>query len=149
MYTKVELARHIRYGLITNAEKYTDEQALKAPSLYPVWPGGVNEEGKYIKDQIVFDETNETLYRIIPDTLTPIESQPPHGEGMLAVYRPIEPGHTGTQEDPIPWVYGMDCYAGQYFSYNGKIYRVAEGGDMVPCVWVPGTPGLWQWELVS
>ena len=43
----------------------------------------------------------------------------------------------------------MDCHAGQYFSYEGHVYRVAEGGDMIPCVWAPGTAGLWQWELVE
>ena len=55
----------------------------------------------------------------------------------------------GTLADPIPWVSGMDCYEGKYYSYNGHIYRVATGGTMAPCVWEPGTAGLWQWELVS
>ena len=68
---------------------------------------------------------------------------------MLAVYRPIETWHAGTRSDPIPWVYGMDCLAGLYYSYNGAIYRVADGGDMIPCVWAPDTPGLWQWELIE
>ena len=81
--------------------------------------------------------------------VTPQEHQPPHGEGMLAVYRPIDQSHAGTLEDPIPWVYGMDCHAGVYFSYQGHIYQVAEGGDMVPCVWAPGTAGLWQWVLIE
>lgn len=39
----------------------------------------------------------------------------------------------------------MDCYAGKHYSYNGKVYRVAEGGDMIPCTWPPDTPGMWQW----
>ena len=64
-------------------------------------------------------------------------------------YRPIDQSHAGTLEDPIPWVYGMDCHAGVYFSYQGHIYQVAEGGDMVPCVWAPGTAGLWQWVLIE
>lgn len=57
--------------------------------------------------------------------------------------------HAGTLADPIPWVYGMDCYEGKYYSHNGSIYRVATGGTMAPCVWEPGTTGLWQWELVG
>lgn len=76
-----------------------------------------------------------------------MEHQPPHGEGMLAVYRPIDKAHTGTQEDPIPWVYGMDCTAGLYYSYNGVVYLCK--ADMKPCVWAPGTAGLWQWEAVT
>ena len=62
---------------------------------------------------------------------------------MLAIYRPIDREHTGTPEDPIPWANGMDCLAGLYYSYEGAVYWVAEGGDMTPCVWAPDTPGLW------
>ena len=53
------------------------------------------------------------------------------------------------RDDPIPWVYGMDCHAGKCYRYNGKVYRVAEGGDMIPCTWPPDTPGMWQWEEVQ
>ena len=88
------------------------------------------------------------MYRVV-QAVTPQAHQPPDGEGMLAVYRPVSPGHAGTADDPIPWEYGMDCLAGQYFSYEGHIYRVAAGGDMIPCVWTPGTAGLWQWELIE
>ena len=88
------------------------------------------------------------LYRVV-QTVTPQAHQEPGGEGMLAVYRPIDRKHAGTLEDPIPWVYGMDCLAGMYYSYEGAVYRVADGGDMVPCVWAPDTPGLWQWEIVG
>ena len=91
-----------------------------------------------------------TLYRVVSaGGVIPQAHQPPHGEGMLAVYRPIDESHAGTLEDPIPWVYGMDCHAGVYFSYNGHIYQVAEGGDMVPCTWPPDTAGLWQWVLIE
>ena len=68
---------------------------------------------------------------------------------MLDIYRPIDQAHTGTLEDPIPWEYGMDCIAGTYYSYNGHIYKVADGGTMAPCVWPPDTAGLWQWELIE
>ena len=35
------------------------------------------------------------------------------------------------------------------YRYNGKVYQVAEGGDMIPCTWPPDTPGMWQWEEVQ
>lgn len=68
---------------------------------------------------------------------------------MLAIYRPIDQAHAGTLEDPIPWVYGMDCLAGTYYSYNGHTYKVADGGTMTPCVWPPDTAGMWQWVLIE
>ena len=85
-------------------------------------------------------------YRVV-QAVTPIESQPPDMEVMLAIYRPVEREHTGTMADPIPWVSGMDCRTGKYYSYEGVTYLCK--GDMIPCVWTPGTAGLWQWEVVS
>lgn len=68
-------------------------------------------------------------------------------EGMLAIYRPLVPGHAGTLKDPIPWVSGMDVDEGKYYSFSGKTCLAK--ADMKPCVWAPGTAGLWQWELVE
>lgn len=89
---------------------------------------------------------NNQIYRVVQN-VTPIESQKPGDEGMLAIYRPIDKEHAGTIYDPIPWVSGMDCYEGKYYSYNEKTYLCKS--DMIPCTWEPGTEGLWQWELVE
>lgn len=134
--------------LVTLRNNLTDEQAITAPNLFPTFPRGTNEKGEYEKNQIILDETNNILYRVQLNGVKPLESQPPHGEGMLAVYRPIEVTHAGTLDDPIPWVNGMDCLEGQYFSYNGHVYKVASGGNMIPCVWTPDS-GIWQWEKIS
>lgn len=122
-----------------------DAQALKMPDLFPTWET-VLSEGKEIAAERVISKDGQ-LYRVV-QAVTPIKSQPPDGEGMLAIYRPINPEHAGTEDDPIPWVYGMDCYAGKYYSYEGAVYMVAEGGDMIPCTWPPDS-GIWQWVKVD
>lgn len=132
--------------MLATCTTYTDTQALQIKSVFSVWPNGVNTDGKYTKGQYITH--NDQLYHI-EQNVQPIESQPPDAEGMLAIYRPVDIEHEGTLDDPIPWVYGMNCYAGKYYSYNGNIYKVADGGDMIPCTWKPGTAGMWQWELVS
>ena len=121
----------------------TDDQALTMPDLFPTWEQVLEEAQPLKKDSIIND--GGTLYRVVQDNTIPQAHQPPHGEGMLAVYRPVDQNHDGTLSDPIPWVYGMDCYEGKYYSYNGNIYLCKS--DMLPCVWAPGTAGLWQWEL--
>lgn len=141
--TEIQLATSFMLAACTT---YTDDQALQIKSVFSVWPDGVNTDGKYAKGQYITH--NDQLYHI-EQGVQPIESQPPDAEGMLAIYRPVDIEHEGTLEDPIPWVYGMNCYAGKYYSYNGNIYKVAVGGDMIPCTWEPGTAGMWQWELVS
>lgn len=122
-----------------------DAQALEMPDLFPMWET-VLSEGKELAAERAISKDGQ-LYRVV-QAVTPQEHQPPDGEGMLAIYRPINPEHAGTADDPIPWVYGMDCHAGKYYSYEGAVYMVAEGGDMIPCTWPPDTAGMWQWVKV-
>ncbi len=128
-----------------SATTIPDAQALEMPDLFPTWET-VPAEGKGLAAERVISKDGQ-LYRVV-QPVTPQEHQPPDGEGMLAIYRPINPEHAGTADDPIPWVYGMDCHAGEYYSYEGAVYMVAEGGDMIPCTWPPDS-GIWQWVLVS
>lgn len=125
------------------ATTISDQEALSMPDILPTW-AELLERGEKIKQGVYLMKDGQ-CYRAMQD-VTPIESQPPGADGMLAVYRPIDKEHAGTLGDPIPWVNGMDCYNGKYYSYQGKTYLCKQ--DMTPCVWAPGTPGLWQWEVV-
>lgn len=139
----VEQARAIRAGMRALAMSAPDDVLLSAiQAVYDVWVPGEH----YDYNQPLTH--NGQLYRVAqPGGVDALENQPPDAEGMLAVYRPISKAHAGTQEDPIPWVYGMDCTTGLYYSHTDNTYLCK--GDMKPCVWEPGTAGLWQWELVS
>lgn len=137
-------AEQIR-GQIEAAAAYVPEAAaLDMPSVFPTWDKLLAEGDPLEKGFIL--NLNGQLY-ITENYVLPIESQRPDDDGMLAVYRPINRQQAGTQEDPISWVYGMDCYNGKYYTYNGSMYLCKS--DMLPCTWTPGTSGLWQWENVS
>lgn len=123
-----------------------DAQALEMPDMFPAWQEVLDAGKELPKGRIITKDA--VLYRVMAP-VTPQSHQEPGGEGMLAVYRPIDQTHAGTQEDPIPYVYGMDCLAGVYYSYHGHTYRVADGGTMAPCIWPPDTAGMWQWELIE
>lgn len=122
----------------------TDTVALSIPDLLPAWEE-LLAAGKEVAAGVCLTHKGQT-YRVV-QAVTPMESQPPGGEGMLAIYRPIEREHTGALADPIPWVYGMDCYQGKYYVHGGITYLCKS--DMLPCVWEPGSAGLWQWEAVT
>lgn len=121
-----------------------DSSALSMPDLFKTWAEVLAAGTELTKDTIIND--GGVLYRVV-QPVTPQEHQPPHGKGMLAIYRPIDTAHTGTQEDPVPFVYGMDTEQGKYYSFEGKTYLC--NLTMTPCVWAPGTPGLWQWSEVT
>ena len=55
--------------------------------------------------------------------------------------------HTGTVEDPIPYVYGIDAEAGKYYSYLESTYLCKL--TMLACIYPPNTPDMWQWEVVA
>lgn len=124
-----------------------DSTALEMVSLFPTWDDVLQAGKKLPKGRIIVQDGQP--YRVEQDGVTPQDHQPPNGEGMLATYRPIDQTHAGTLEDPIPWINGMDCHAGQFFSYNGAIFRVEDGGDMTPCTWPPDTDGMWQWVKIK
>lgn len=138
-------AERVRDGLLTKAAAISvgaddDATALALSPVCPEWQAGTRYESGEIVNR------NGQPYRVV-QTVDTIESQPPDADGMLAVYRPLNTGNAGTADDPIPYVYGMDVYSGKYYSFNGKTYLAKS--DMTPCVWDPGTAGLWQWELVA
>lgn len=123
-----------------------DDVALLMSDLFITWEEALND-GKKLENGVIINDGGQ-LYRVVQEGgVTPQEHQAPHDEGMLAVYRPIDTEHSGTQDDPIPFVEGMDTFNGKYYGYKGKIYLCKQ--DMTPCVWTPDTPGLWQWEEIK
>ena len=133
-------------AMTRSATTLSDAVALSVPDLLPTWDE-LLEAGEPIQPGVCLMHNGQCYRQAQSSAVTPQARQAPGGDGMLAVYRPIEREHTGTQSDPIPWVYGMDSYNGKYYSYEGKTYLCKS--DMLPCVWAPGTAGLWQWEVVS
>lgn len=129
---------------VQSATNIPDTMALEMPDLFKSWAEALDAGKELPKDTII--NKDGQLYRVV-QAVTPQEHQPPDGEGMLAIYRPIEEEHTGAQDDPIPWVYGMDCEQGKYYTYGGKTYLC--NLTMPACVWAPGTAGLWQWTEVT
>lgn len=130
--------------MVRTATTIPDAVALSIPDMLPTWKE-LLDEGKQVEADVCLMHEGQ-CYRVV-QAVTPQSPQPPGAEGMLAVYRPIDKEHAGTLEDPIPYVYGMNCYSGKYYSFEGKTYLCNQ--NMTPCVWSPGTQGLWQWKLVE
>ena len=114
------------------------------PDLFKTWEEVLSAGAQLAADTVL--NLDGQLYRVV-QPVTPQAHQRPDGEGMTAIYRPIEPTHTGSLEDPIPFRYGMDVTQGLYYSSGGKVYLC--NLTMPGCVYTPVTPGLWQWSEVT
>lgn len=129
----VESARQFRAAVQLYAGALSDEQAVTVESLYPLWEAGA----AYDKGTLL--RHGGRLYRV-EQAHTAQAHQPPGGEGMLAVYRPLqEPGEV------LPWVYGEAVSIGdrRIDPSDGRIYEVyAEAGANL---WEPHTaPAIWR-----
>lgn len=144
--TQEQQAVTLMRAMARTASNIPDAVALSIPDILTTWQEFL-DAGEKIGEGVCLMHEGQ-CYRVVSSGgVLPQKHQPPGGEGMLAVYRPIDREHAGTLDDPIPWAYGMDCVKDKYYSYEGKIYLCKQ--DMTPCVWVPGTEGLWQWEVVA
>ena len=133
---------------LVQAEDFTPAEfaTLARAGLFPVWTAG---ESYVTGDRLV----HEGVVYEVQQPVTAQAHQPPGSAGMLAIYRPIsadpdtgeEPD--GSRDNPYSFIHGMDVSTGKYYTFEGKLYLAK--ADMKPCVWNPGTPGLWQWELVE
>lgn len=116
---------------------------LAKAGLYDPWAAGA----KYVKGNRIAH--NGVVYEV-QQAVTAQAHQAPDSAGMLAIYRPISAsGDTadGSRDKPYAYLNGMDVSTGKYYSFEGKLYLAKS--DMKPCVWNPGTAGMWQWELVG
>ena len=132
--------------LVQTEDFSAPEYALfAAAGLFPVWMAG---ESYVTGDRLV----HEGVVYEVQQPVTAQGHQPPGSAGMLAIYRPIsadpDTGDTpdGSRDNPYSFISGMDVSTGKYYTFEGKLYLAK--ADMKPCVWNPGTAGLWQWELV-
>ena len=143
------LAAKSRVNMVQTMSFPSAEFSLLAKAeLFPVWTAGETyPQGRRIQHEGI-------VYEVVSaNGVTAEAHQPPNGEGRLAVYRPLSTDPTtgetptGTQDDPIPYLDGMDVEEGKYYSYNGKLYKA--NLTMPACVWPPDTAGLWQWTEVT
>lgn len=106
-----------------------DSYALDMPDLFPAWEDLLSAGEKLAKGTILRD--GDQLYRVNQEDVIPQEHQPPHGEGMTAVYVPINRENAGTLEDPIPAVRGMEYTYGKYYldPEDQRIYLCKRDGE--------------------
>lgn len=107
-----------------DAESNTDEQAVKLKSLYPEWEdiadGESLEEGKRVNYM-------DVLYKVI---VTHDKQSTWNPKDSASLFTPINESHSGTIEDPIPWVIGMVAENGRYYIDEDILYLCIESSGV-------------------
>lgn len=100
-------------------ETATDETALEAIELYPVWSSGISVS---VNDRYQY---NDKLYKCVQAHTTQADWTPNVTPALWSV---IDVTHAGTIEDPIPASRGMEYVKGLYYIENNVIYLMNRQG---------------------
>ena len=118
-YDILEQAKTIRADMDSAGAVLTDEQALESMNLYQLWEVGI--------DYVVNDRRRykERLYKCAQAHTSQADWTP---DVATSLWTPLDVEHTGTLEDPIPAVSGMEYVKGKYYSEDGTIYLMNREG---------------------
>ena len=111
----LQQAQSIRASMDAAAIVLTDEQAVKAPRLYPTWAAGLAVKAG---DRLYYSGTDR-LYKVVSDHTTQADWTP---DAVPALYTVIDVAHSGTQDDPIPYNGNMALTEGLYYTQGGVTY---------------------------
>lgn len=95
------------------AQSLGDEEAIQIKNIYPEWEVGV----EYTARKKVM--RNGTLYRCLQAHTSQADWTP---DVVPSLWTAIDEEHKGTINDPIPYVNGMELYAGKYYEQYGVVY---------------------------
>lgn len=139
------VAAYLQESVLQTADFKPEEYALFAlAEMYPQWKPNTN----YVANQRI--QYEGIVYKVVQNVYS-LEHQKPGSEGRLAIYSPLcnsyDDARDGSRSNPYIFFLGMEVTEGKYYQYNGTVY--VANAYMNPCVWAPGTAGVWQWAEVS
>ena len=85
-------------SMAATATNIPDKIARSIPDLLPTWDE-LLAGGEPIQPGVCLTHNGHVYRMVQPNAVTLQAHQPPGGEVMLAVYRPIDREHTGTADD--------------------------------------------------
>ena len=99
-----------------NAVDRSDLDALAVKDIYPAWASLIGQTVN-----VDFKLTHDgKLYKVIQAHTVQADWVP--GVGTESLYAVIDEGHTGAEDDPIPYGGNMELTEGLYYSQDGIVY---------------------------
>jgi hypothetical protein len=100
-----------------NAVERSDLDALAVKDIYPAWKNLIGQTVN-VDFKLTYDGK---LYKVIQAHTVQADWIP--GVGTESLYAVIDEGHTGAEDDPIPYDGNMELFEGLYYVQNGVTYR--------------------------
>ncbi len=112
-------AKKLRAAMDTAGNVLSDAQARTCKLIYQQWSNLIGTTATPGQRFLYGD----TLYRVRTDASEhTFSAEWVPGVPTAALYEAIDEEHSGTIDDPIPWVQPMELYADKYYTEGGKLY---------------------------
>ena len=105
--------------LVESRAILNDNKALIFKDMYPKWSAGIIITQKMIDDGKNRYSYGDKLYKCGTPHTTQADWTPDITPAMWTV---IDVEHTGTVDDPIPFVVNMEAFNGKYYIYADTLY---------------------------
>lgn len=99
-----------------NAVERSDLDALAVKDIYPAWESLIGQTVN-VDFKLTYDGK---LYKVIQAHTVQTDWIP--GVGTESLYAVIDEGHTGAEDDPIPYDGNMELTEGLYYTQDGIVY---------------------------
>lgn len=106
-----------------NAVERSDLDALAVKDIYPAWDSLIGQTVN-VDFKLTYDGK---LYKVIQAHTVQADWVP--GVGTESLYTVIDEGHTGAEDDPIPYDGNMELFEGLHYVQNGVTYRCTRNSE--------------------
>lgn len=118
---------------VINNFPMTANEALEKKVLFPSWGDKNAPMGKAVEVGFRFNykpegDKESTMYEVISSHTLSSEWVP--GVGTASLYKVVQMEHTGTIEDPIPWVSGMELFKDKYYTEDDLLYKCIRDSEI-------------------
>lgn len=101
-----------------------DQEALQVMALADTWYEMIGQQVK-TGDRLFYDNK---LWKVKQDHTVQEEWKP--GLDTASLYEVIDIEHSGTLEDPIPYIPPMEIFVDKYYSQDGSIYKCTRNSEI-------------------
>ena len=112
-------AQKLRAAMDTAGNALTDAQALTCKLIYQQWANLIGTTAtpgqRFLHGKTLFKVSDKTPEHTFSREWVP-------GVETASLYEAIDDEHSGTLDDPIPFIQPMEIYKDKYYSQNGKVY---------------------------
>lgn len=117
--------------MMVNTVSMTANKALEMQILFPIWGQTDAEFGKEVEVGFRFryvTSNTDKLYEVIQKHT--LQSNWIPGIDTASLYKVVEIEHTGTQEDPIPYIPPMEIFKDKYYIQNDILYKCTRDSEI-------------------